>query len=117
MSVSAVKFVNLVTGIIIVLSIFVVVFAIAEPIMRSEDEQAKVDIQAEQDRAARIQTFEDSVFEQSFNVVSNIYYVQDSRVDNLCFAVRSVYREGYLSVVDCAKIPASMLHITKTTEE
>jgi hypothetical protein len=117
MSVRAVKFVNLVTSILMVGSVCVVIFLIAAPLVRSEDKQIEIDAQAEQDRAARIQTFEDSVFEQSFNVVSNIYYVQDSRVDNLCFAVRSVYREGYLSVVDCAKIPASMLHITKTTEE
>lgn len=117
MSIRAVKFVNCVTSILMVGSVCVVIFLIAAPLVRSEDKQIEINVQAELDRAARIQKSEDLVFEQSFNVVEGLYYVQDSRVNDLCFAVRSVYREGYLSVVDCAKVPASMLHVTRTTEE
>jgi hypothetical protein len=117
MSFTAEKFLSWVTLIAIGYCIVVMIIMIAAPLVRSEDKQIEIDVQSELDRAARIQKFEDSVFEQSFDVVEGLYYVQDSRVNDLCFAVRSVYREGYLSVVDCAKIPASMLHITNTTEE
>jgi ABC-type Na+ efflux pump permease subunit len=107
---------SIIGSILMVLSIFVIIFMLAERVGRSEQKQAEIDVQAEQDRSAQIQAFEDSVLDRSISIVNNLYYVQDSRTE-LCFAIRSVYRHGYLSAVDCAEIPASMLHVTNTTEE
>lgn len=111
------SFINWVLVVGVAFIMFHIIFLVAAPLVRSEDRQAEIDVQAEQEQAALLQTHEDESIERFSEIVGGLYYVQDSRVDDLCFAVRSVYREGYLSVVDCAKIPASMLHVTRTTEE
>jgi hypothetical protein len=97
-------------------SVIIVVSLIASLFLRSDDRQAEIDAQSQQSRTDARQRYEAQGLAAASRVVGELYYIQDSRT-GLCFAVRSVYRHGYLSVVDCAEIPASMLHVTNTTQE
>jgi hypothetical protein len=103
--------------IVMIFSVFIIIFVIVDRIAHSESQKDEIDALAEQDSSAQIQAVEDPILTRTIDVVENLYYIKDSRT-GICFAAKWMRRySGYLSEVDCADIPASMLHVTDTTEE
>jgi len=91
----------------------ILIVSMIEPLFRSEERAAAMEVEAAQAAAERQADWEAELQQRALNVVDNLVFVQHSET-GLCFAVRSVYRHGYLSEVDCAEIPATLLLTTET---